>query len=312
MTGIRAPAACITHIAVSAAGRQAVATIKARLAARPRDETQSIAERRFAIDAFTADAAAQIPVTNIRVGKVAAEQHGGGDSPGSALLIYAHGGAFVIGSAATHRAFASSIAKASGLPLLAVDYRLAPERPFPAARDDIVAVYAHFAKIPGTRIALVGDSAGGGLILQAALAIRDAGLARPTGIAITSPWVDLGCNGASYASQREADTMLTREGLLLDAGRYLAGRSPDDPEASPVHADLTGLPPVLIQVGAYEILADDATLLASALARYGVTVQLEIWEGMTHAWHVFRAVLPEAVAATDRLGSFLRASVGPA
>lgn len=284
--------------------------LRERLASRPRDELLSIAERRAAIDAFAAQHALAITVTRSIIGGVSVERHDVGDPQPQAILVYAHGGAFVIGSAATHRSFAASIGRSAAMPLVAVDYRLAPEHGFPAARDDLVAVYAELAR-GGADIALVGDSAGGGLVLQAALSIRDRGLPPPVAIAVTSPWVDLSCSNLSYERLQAEETMLSAAGLKLDAARYLDGRDPRDPSVSPVHARLDDLPPVLIQVGEHEILFDDAVQLADALARDGVAVELELWEGMTHAWHVFRDLLPEASAATTRIGMFLAAAAAP-
>lgn len=294
----------------SAEGLAAVAHIRDLLASRPGDEIRSVAERREEAVSASAAVAAQVPVHPEVVGGVFVERHDGFPARGRGVLLFAHGGAYVTGSPQTHRALAAHIAAASGLPLLSVDYRLAPEWPFPAGRDDIVAVYEALVRSDETSIALVGDSAGGGLMMQAALAIRDADLPAPAAVAVTSPWVDLTCRGASHETQRAEDRMLSRAGLLLDASRYLGGRNADDPRISPLHADLNGLPPVLIQVGESEILADDAIRLTEALQRDGVPVELEIWEGMTHAWYAFRGMLPESEGAIARIGTFLRAAIG--
>lgn len=279
------------------------------LASRPGDETRTVADRREEARAGTASSAGRFQVRHDRVAAVPVERHEPAGSGTGSLLLFAHGGAYVTGSPQTHRGLAAHLAEASRLQLLSIDYRLAPEWPFPAGRDDVVAVYAALLESGVEKIGLVGDSSGGGLMMQAALAIRDNGLPAPAAIAITSPWVDLACRGTSHETQRHQETMLSTAGLRLDADRYLGGRRPDDPLVSPIYADLAGLPPVLIQVGEHEILADDAVSLVLALERSDVPATLEIWEGMTHAWQAFRHLLPESEAAVARLAAFLRASV---
>lgn len=296
----------------SAEGLAGTARIRELLASRPCDTTRSIAERREESIATSAPSAARIAVEPDIVGGVAVERHSAFPVTADGMLLFAHGGAFVTGSPQTHRGLAAHIATAAGLPLLSIDYRLAPEWPFPAGRDDVVKVYEALIQSGETTICLVGDSAGGGVMMQAALAIRDAGLPPPAAIAVTSPWVDLACRGASHDTWRESDMMLSTAGLTLDGSRYLGGRSADDPCVSPLHADLSGLPPVLIQVGEHEILADDASRLAKALESAGVPVELEIWEGMTHAWYAFRGMIPESEAAIMHLAAFLKHALSPA
>lgn len=297
------------RVPASEAGLAGTGRIRKLLASRPRDEERSVAERRKEGLETSVSIAATVPVEHDIVGGVKVERHDAFLRSENGVLLFAHGGAYVTGSPQTHRALAAHISEAAELPLLSIGYRLAPEWPFPAARDDVVAVYEALIQSGETMIALVGDSAGGGVMMQAALAIREAGLLLPVAIAIVSPWVDLACRGASHATWRATDLMLSTDGLLLDASRYLGGRVAEDPEVSILHADLCGLPPILIQVGECEILADDAFRLAEALARDGVTVELQMWEGMTHAWYAFRGMLPESEAAITRLGAFLRARV---
>lgn len=304
MSSARQPST--THFPASPEGLAAIAQIRRMLAPRPRDETRSVADRREEATTASAASAARFAVLSDTVGGVEVERHAAVSSAGRGLMLFAHGGAYVSGSAATHRAPAAHVAAEVGSPLLSVNYRLAPEHPFPAGRDDIVAVYAALIAAGKGPIALVGSSAGGGVMLQAALAIRDAGLPGPVAIAVTSPWVDFACQGASHRTWGEADLMLSTPGLLLDAARYLGGLAPDLPRVSPLHADLQGLPPVFIQVGEHEILADDATRLARALAAANVPVELEVWSGMTHAWQAFRGMVPEADLAVARMGAFLK------
>lgn len=292
------------EVPVSARGRAGIAAIRAALASRPRDETLSLDERRFAITAATTLASAGIAVDHLSLGGIPVERHVVSNArPGS--LLYAHGGAYVIGSAATHRAFAASIAAESRTTLYAVDYRLAPEHRFPAGRDDVVAAYRALIENGDGPVGLVGDSAGGGLMLQVAIALCDASLPMPQAIAVTSPWVDFACAGDSYRTNAILDTMLTPTGLMLDAERYLGSASDAAQAAAISNAQLEGLPTVLIQVGQDEILLSDSEQLHDALAAAGVAVTLERWVAMTHAWHVFRDLLPEAGLATARIGDFL-------
>lgn len=297
----------VVRFPASQAGLAGIVRIREMLASRQGDAMRSVAERRKEAVAVSRAVAAKLPVRIESIGGVAVERHDGPSLGGSGLLLFAHGGAYVTGSPMTHRSMAAQIAAAAALPLLSVDYRLAPEWPFPAGRDDVVAVYAALVGAGETAIGLIGDSAGGGVMMQAALAIRDAGLPPPAAIAVLSPWVDLACRGTSHETRRDADRMLSMQGLLLDAGRYVGGLSATDPSLSVIDADLEGLPPLLIQTGEQEVLADDALLLAQTLEKAGVPVELQIWEGMTHVWYGFRGILPEADQAMQQLGAFLRA-----
>jgi len=295
------------RVPASPAGRAGIAELRSRLADRPRDETLSVEDRRRAIEAFTAPASRSIAVEHVDLG-VPVELHVPSHAAAGAL-VYAHGGAYVIGSAATHRALAAAIAGAAGLRLYAVDYRLAPEHPFPAGRDDVVATFEAVSAREAAPVALVGDSAGGGIVLQAALVLRDRAGPQPCAIAVTSPWIDLGLSGATYEANRSREAMLTPEGLRLDAGRYLGGAPADAANVSVLYSSLVGLPPVLIQAGEDEILLDDSIALAERLRSAGVSADLEIWEGMIHSWHAFRGLVPEAERAIGGLGGFLRRAV---
>ena len=295
------------RVAASEQGRAGIAAIRERLATRPRDETLSVEDRRAAIEAFAAPSSDGVAIVHATLAGVPVERH---DPPGAArgaAIVYAHGGAYVIGSARTHRALAAAIAAAAGVRLYAIDYRLAPEHPFPAGRDDVVAV-AEALAADGVAFALLGDSAGGGLVLQAALAMR----AAPTAIAVTSPWVDLAMTRKLDETSAAAEAMLTPEGLALDAGRYLDGRDLHDPAVAVLEGDLRNLPPLLIQVGEDELLLGDAIALAARAQSADVQVSFEIWEAMIHSWHAFRGLVPEADLAIARIGSFLRSHLAPA
>jgi acetyl esterase/lipase len=228
------------------------------------------------------------------------------------VLLYLHGGGYVIGDAFGYRPLWSGLASACGGVGLGVDYRLAPEHPFPAAVDDAVAAYEGLLAqgfAPG-RIALAGDSAGGGLAIAMLVEARRRGLPMPAAALVLSPWAELACDAPSITEKAEEDPSLTVPGLLNCARQYLDGRDAAEPLASPVHADLTGLPPLLIQVGSVEILLDDAVLLARQAGAAGVDVRLEVWPGMPHVWHAFGFMLDEGARATQIAAAFLRERLG--
>ncbi len=287
------------RLPVSPEGLAGLAQVRALLADRPRDETLTVGERRAGLEAYAARTA-HLPVERLQIAGVPVERHAGPEDAG--VIVHAHGGAFVLGSAATHRGLSAMLVEAAGATVCSVDYRLAPEHPFPAGRDDVVAVCAALAA-EHPRFALFGDSAGGGLVIDAACALRDAGGPSPVALACTSPWMDLRLAGESLRSKAFVELILTVEGLELDAERYAgrAGRA----AASPLSRDLHGLPSTLVQVGEDEVLLDDAFALADRLLAAGVPVELELWEHMTHSWHAFRGLVPEAEQATARLGAFL-------
>ena len=236
-----------------------------------------------------------------------------GADPGRAV-IYLHGGAYVLGSIDTHRGVAARISRASLARVLLIGYRLAPEHPFPAALDDSLAAYRWMLAtgLDPVRSALAGDSAGGGLAIATLVALREARLPLPAAAVCLSPWVDLEATGESMTTRAAVDPFISRDWLMAMAGLYLAGRDPRTPLASPLNADLSGLPPLLIQVGTAETLLDDANRLAERARAAGVTVQLESWEHMTHGWHAFAGMLNEGQLAIDRVGEFVSAKTGAA
>ncbi|MBK3572407.1 alpha/beta hydrolase [Streptomyces sp. MBT65] len=226
-----------------------------------------------------------------------------------AVLLYLHGGAYVIGSAADAAGLASEVSRRTGARAVCVDYRLAPEHPFPAAVDDALAVYRALLDdgVPSSAIAFVGESAGGGLVAATLVAAKDAGLPQPASAAVFSPWADLSVSGDSAKSKADADASLTPEGLRTRARDYLGDTDPTDPHASPVFAELTGLAPLFIQVGSYEILLDDAVRLAARAAEHDVHVELQVWPQVPHVFQEFAAMLDEGAAALDAAGAFIRA-----
>jgi epsilon-lactone hydrolase len=227
--------------------------------------------------------------------------------PGRAIL-YLHGGGYVIGSINTHRSLAARLSRAAKARVLVIDYRLAPEHPFPAAVDDSVAAYRWMLAqgLKPSRIAVSGDSAGGGLSAATLVAIRDAKLPLPAAGALLSPWVDMEGIGESMTSKDSVDPMVHKEGLLGMAKAYLGGQNPRTPLAAPLYADLAGLPPLLIQVGTSETLLDDASRLAERAKKAGVNVTYEPWENMIHVWQLFAPMLDEGQQAIEKIGAFVR------
>jgi acetyl esterase/lipase len=225
------------------------------------------------------------------------------------VLLYLHGGAYVIGSAADAAGLAAEVSRRTGARAVCVDYRLAPEHPFPAAVDDAIAVYRALLDdgIPSSAIAFVGESAGGGLVAATLVAVKDAGLPQPSSAAVFSPWADLTVSGDSAVTKAAVDASLTPEGLRTRARDYLGDTDPTTPHASPVFADLTGLAPLFIQVGSYEILMDDAVRLAARAAAHDVHVELQVWPEVPHVFQAFAAMLDEGAAALDAAGAFVRA-----
>ncbi len=228
------------------------------------------------------------------------------------VLIYLHGGAYVIGSAQGYRALSSDLGRAAGARALSLDYRLAPEHPFPAAVDDAVAAYRALLDqgVRPKNVAIAGDSAGGGLAVAMLTAARDAGLPMPAAAVAISPWVDLECVGETIASKAAEDPALTLQGLTGMAATYLAGASAREPLASPIHADLAGLPPLMIQVGSSEILLDDAVRLAAVAGAAGVRSRLDVWPRMVHVWHAFGFMLSEGRDAIAEAGAFIAGRLG--
>lgn len=230
-----------------------------------------------------------------------------GDSTGGNTLLYFHGGGYVMGSPVSHRHLTARIALAAGARVLSVDYALAPENPFPAAVKDGVKAYRWLLDKGHApeRIAIAGDSAGGGLTMATLLAARAEGLPMPAAAALISPWTDLTCATESYVSKAEADPMITPENIRETAATYLAGANARDPLASPNLADLAGLPPLFIQVGTDEVLLDDSRNLAKRAREAGCDVDLEVSDGMIHVWHAFYQMLPEGEEAIERMGAYL-------
>ena len=228
-----------------------------------------------------------------------------------AVLLYVHGGGYVIGSPASHRHQVAALSQATGIAALSLDYRCAPEHPFPAAVDDAVSAYQSLlqAGIAPNRIVIGGDSAGGGLTVATLLALRERGLPQAAAGVCISPWVDLTMTAESYTTKAGVDPIVTGDGVIGMAQAYLQGQDAQTPLASPLFADLSGLPPLLIQVGTDEVLLDDAEKLAAKAKAAGVNVTLEVWDEMIHVWHFFYPLLSEGREAIARIGEFVRTQV---
>jgi acetyl esterase/lipase len=230
----------------------------------------------------------------------------------SGAILYLHGGVYALGSINTHREFSARLAQATTMPVLILDYRLAPEHPFPAALDDILATYRWMIDqgIPPARIILAGDSAGGGLALAALVALRNAGEPLPAGAVCISPWADLALSGASVKSKAGADPILGSAPLNMYVNYYAGERDVRDPLISPLYANLEGLPPLLIQGGTEEVLLDDAMRTTEQARAAGVPVTLEIWEEMVHVFQLI-PFLPESKRAVAQIATFVSGVLSP-
>ena len=288
-----------------------IGALRAKLASRPRSDDYR--QRRKDIDArgLQYGLAPDVGVEPVTANGVGAEWTATPKDARDAALLYLHGGGYVIGSLDSHRHLAAEAGRAAGVAALALDYRLAPEHPFPAAVDDAVAGYRFLLgrDIKPERIAIAGDSAGGGLVVAAMLAIRDSGLPQPGCGWCISPWVDMEAIGETMSSRAAIDPTVQKAGLLDMARMYLNGADPRSPLAAPLYADLSGLAPLLIQVGAAETLLDDALRLAKAAGAADVRVDLQIWPEMIHVWHLFHPELAAGRQAIEAGGSFVRTMI---
>lgn len=278
----------------------------------PRDPTAEVGRMRAAMEKVSERVARDVKCDALQAGGVPAEWIVPPNAAADRVVLYLHGGGYVMGSINTHRAMIARIARASQARALALDYRLAPEHPFPAAVDDATAAYRWLLAQgyqPG-KIVISGDSAGGGLTLATLIALRDAGVPLPAAAAPISPWADLEGTGASIQTRAATDPMVDQASLLRMGRLYAADHDPKKPLLSPIHADYRGLPPMLIHVGDAEILLDDSTRVAERARAAGVKVELEAWPEMFHVWHVFAKILPEGQQAIDRIGQYVLAHTG--
>jgi monoterpene epsilon-lactone hydrolase len=227
--------------------------------------------------------------------------------PKGAVLLYLHGGGYCMCSPRTHRSLTTTLGHMTGLPVCILSYRLAPEHPFPCPVEDAQAAYRWLLErgYRADQIVLAGDSAGGGLVLATLIAARDQGLPMPAAAALFSPWTDLACTGHSLVENEPTCVMFTAATVREGAALYLAGQDPTHPLASPLYADLRGLPPLLIHASDSEVLLDDATRLAERAIAAGVEVVLKVWTGQPHVWQLFPHIMPEARESLCEASKFL-------
>lgn len=225
------------------------------------------------------------------------------------VILYLHGGGYAIGSIKSYRSLIAKIAKTTGIRTLAINYRLAPEHPFPAALDDAVEAYRFLLEeelFQPEDIIIAGDSAGGGLSVSTLLALRDSGLPQPLAAVLLSPWTDLAATGRSYKLRADQDPILPACKIKIFGTNYAGAHPVKSPLISPLYGNLEGLAPMLIQVGTEEIVFDDSTRLAKKAKEAGTSVKLEVWDKMPHVWHFSWHVLPEARRAIDGIASWLK------
>jgi len=267
-------------------------------------------ERRERLDAIAqaSPVESDIKLEPVDAGGVPAEWSLAPGSDPTKVLMFLHGGGYCSGSIASHRGMVTRVGRAAGVRTLALNFRLAPEHPFPAALTDALAAYRFLLAqgIAPRHIAIGGDSAGGGLTLATMLSLRDAGKPLPGCAWLVSPWTDLAMTGASLADKADVDPLIQRVYLEELASAYLAGADAKAPLVSPLYADLSGLPPLLVQVGSAETLLDDAVRTVRRAGAADVPVSLEVWPHMIHAWHVWNARLEAGREALAHAGAFIR------
>ncbi len=271
-----------------------------------REETEALAARfkTHLEHTFTPVDAGQVPGAWIQTPESIPEN----------IILFLHGGGYNSGSIHSHRSLTANIAHAAKSRALIIDYRLAPEHPFPAAVQDARVAFDWLVEnhIDPAQIIVAGDSCGGGMAISLMINLRNAGKPLPAAAVCLSPWTDLTCTGESWVTNRNKDIMLDAVSLKKAAQIYLGMTSSGIPLASPLYADLKGLPSILIQVGSDELILSDSTGLAERAKAAGVDVTLEVWEGMQHEWHFAAKFLPEARQAIDHIGQFMQDQLGKA
>jgi len=281
------------------------------LRSRPGREEITIEQARAGLEALAeiVKPAADVQCEPVDVDGVPGEWVAASNADPERIVYYLHGGGYTIGSIKSHRELVSRVSRATAARALLVEYRLAPENRFPAAVEDALTGYRWLISngADPARVVIAGDSAGGGLTVATLVALRDAGDPLPAAGVCISPWLDMEGTGESMKTRADRDPWIQPDLILLGAETYLGeGGDPRDPLANPLHADLTGLPPLLVQVGDSEVLLDDSTRLAERAKAAGVDVTLEVWDEMVHVFQAFAFMLPEGQQAIDRIGEFVR------
>lgn len=280
------------------------------LALLPEPQDNSFDGRRINLE----ERLAQLPMVEgvageaVSIDHISAQWLAPNDIASDLVVLYLHGGGYCLGSNRTHQSMVSYVVKGLQAKALMIEYRLAPEHPFPAALEDAVTSYRWLlaqGQSPD-RIIIAGDSAGGGLAVATMIRLKEEGVSLPAAGVCLSPWADLSASGESYQTKAEEDPIVQRDGILEFADAYLDGQDRKTALASPIFGDLTGLPPLLIQVGSAEVLLDDGRRLSANAKAAGVAVDLEVWDQMVHVWHLFSAMLPEGREALEAVVRYIR------
>jgi monoterpene epsilon-lactone hydrolase len=290
-------------------GSTEMAAVREMLAAGPRPA--NLAERRQRLDALGSKYIIPVDVLvgSVNANGVPAEWTTTPAADPTRAILFLHGGGYISGSISSHRHMIAQAGREAGARTLALGYRLAPEHPFPAALEDALSGYRYLLSqgFAPEHIVIAGESAGGGLAIAALVSLRDQGIPLPAGTWCSSPWVDLEMSGRTMTTKAAVDPLIQKNYLVELATLYLNDVDPRTPLASPIYADLRGLPPMLVQCGSAETLLDDALRLAGAAAAADVRTTLQIWPDMIHAWHLFYAQLAEGRSALAEVGAFIRA-----
>ncbi len=244
----------------------------------------------------------------VDVGGIKAEWISAPEAQQDRVVLYLHGGGYVLGSINSHRDVCERLSRAAKARVLAIEYRLAPEHPFPAGIDDAVAAYRWLLKqgLSAKRLAIAGDSAGGGLSMSTLLALKQAGDPLPACVTLMSPWVDLELLGDSMTSKGDEDPMIKKPMVAIMSATYVPSGDLRNPLISPLNADLTGLPPLMIHVGTREVLLDDSIRLAARAKKAGVEAELKTWEGHVHVFQIFASGVKDGETSLQELGAFIR------
>jgi acetyl esterase/lipase len=287
-------------------------TVREILASSPRPAGLNERRRRLDVLGSRYQLPADLQVETTDANGVAAEWTMTPKAEPMRAILFLHGGGYVSGSLDSHRHMVGQAGREAHARTLALAYRLAPEHPFPAALEDAVAGYCFLLArgFDPKRIAVAGESAGGGLAIAMLVSLRDRGVPLPACTWCSSPWVDLEAIGGSMTAKASVDPLIQKPYLMELAKAYLNGADPRMPLASPLYADLRGLPPMLIQVGSAETLLDDSVRLAGAVGAADVQVTLEVWPDMIHAWHLFYPELAAGRRALAKVGAFIRSMLG--